>query len=130
MSSNIFFSNNAVLNGGGIKIKSKLPINEDFSFKNKYMNNTAIYGKNIATYPIRISFSLKNGAKEIYSSFHHNKKNLNLKNPPGISLSSTFNFTLSDHFDQIVSTETSRYIDHCLKNKIELLNPFLKVYHL
>lgn len=110
MKSNNFFSNNALLNGGGVKIKSKLPINDDFISVNNFLHNNALYGKNIATYPTRIFISLKNGTKQIYSSVLRTKKNLHLKNPPGIAIPYTLDFKLIDHFDQIVNTETSRYI--------------------
>ena len=56
------FIKNEAENGGGIKIKKKLPVLKD---GNKFIHNTAIYGEDLASYPIRIALE----------SFDKSKKN-------------------------------------------------------
>ena len=48
---NIFINNSAVLEGGAIKWNDEMPIISNNTFE----NNTAVYGDNIASFPLRIS---------------------------------------------------------------------------
>lgn len=56
------FIKNEAENGGGIKIIKNLPV---LNNGNKFMNNIAIYGEDLASYPIRVALE----------SFDKSKKN-------------------------------------------------------
>ena len=47
---NTFSSNKATIEGGAIKWNDEMPV----FLNNKFVNNSAIYGENIASFPIRI----------------------------------------------------------------------------
>ena len=58
---NIFANNFALLEGGAIKWNDEMPIISN----NTFWNNIAVYGENIASFPLRIS--LKNYETKNYS---------------------------------------------------------------
>ena len=62
---NIFVNNSAEIEGGAIKWSDEMP----YFLNNTYINNSAIYGKNIASFPIRIILN-------VYNKTSQNKVNL------------------------------------------------------
>ena len=97
----VFKLNSAFMSGGAIQFMTQLPPIEIIEL-NKFIENTAIYGKNYASFPIRLklmnttSFIRKNGLLSLYLF-------------PGVKLDLTFQFTLFDHFGQPVLLNYSEY---------------------
>ena len=58
ISNNTFSNNKAIIEGGAIKWNDEMPLFSD----NLFFNNSAIYGENIASFPIRIIIKLYNSS--------------------------------------------------------------------
>lgn len=74
ISNNIFVNNSASIEGGCVKWNDEEPLFEN----NTFINNSAIYGENIASFPIRLilNFFYKNNFSDYNYSFPNKDENL------------------------------------------------------
>jgi hypothetical protein len=56
------FVNNSATEGGGLSYTKKKPI----LLNNIFQNNSALYGNDISSYPVRVQLSLENSSEAIY----------------------------------------------------------------
>lgn len=70
LNQNVFRNNYAVKEGGAIKFKEIEPVGW---LNNTYVNNSAIYGKNIAAFPFKIF--MKNNQKQPICKNNYSKTN-------------------------------------------------------
>ena len=107
MQNNTFNSNNAISEGGAIKWNFEMPIIEN----NIFFNNSALYGNDIAAYPIRMTVNLKSdNGSYILSSFGSQIPIIN-----NVTSGNYFPYNISigllDHYGQIVkSLDYNRYL--------------------
>ena len=94
---NIFKRNKAALEGGSIKWNQKMPKIEG---NNIFQNNDALYGSDIASYPIRNRIQLI-----INNSFVTTKNSVNLANiASGSTIETKIQFELIDVYNNVVKT--------------------------
>lgn len=108
---NTFEENEAEIQGGAIKWDESLPeINKK---TNIYINNKALYGEDVASYPIRLqliysilnqnlSSTVFNYFEQVYDSLK-NKSTLEIMNiSSGNDFHCSFNFFLLDYYGNVV----------------------------
>lgn len=94
----IFINNQAIRSGGAIFMDDFLPL---ISSSNIFQANTAKYGPNFASYPIRLALTVFSKNKTIYSSKNTKNSYFILRNEfPGVDFSQELHFELLDHFNQ------------------------------
>ena len=93
LNSNNFTRNQAKIKGGAIHFEKNLP-SSSFRFENIFMNNSAFYGPDFSSYPIRIR------GQNIQKQY---------KIIPGIEMTNAIEFDLIDHYDQIVYISYNTY---------------------
>ena len=105
---NIFNNNKAILEGGSIKWNQKMPkIDENNFFK----NNNALYGSDIASYPIRNRIKLI-----INNSFRTAENSITLDNiASGSKIETRIQFELIDVYNNIVKTANKLYQNYFYK---------------
>ena len=107
---NIFMNNSAGLEGGAIKWSDEMP----YFLNNTYMNNSAIYGEDIASFPIRIILSIYN--KTLVKSVNLsrtdailwavNRSNISLQNiSSGNSIAYILHFEILDVYGKIMNLD-------------------------
>ena len=99
------FIENTAIEGGAIKWMQSLP---SFLSDNTYQSNTAIYGPNIAAFPLKFSLNLYDKQGNFICN-----DNLNIINLTNIQSGGLFpyvlNFVLLDYYNQIVSSISEEY---------------------
>lgn len=103
---NVFEKNQGYIEGGGIKWDKTIPI---INFNNKFINNTALYGNDIASYPIKMKvFIIKDKEKKSLMYFLGNETNSKFILLPNIVSGETLPFDiyleLIDHYNMVVSS--------------------------
>ena len=99
-----FLSNKATYDGGAIKIYDVIPIIE---INNKFYNNSASYGNNLACYPTKYGLTVLSSDEKqtLYNSSTQNETLfLILDQMPGYNLNVSLYFNVMDPFNQTVST--------------------------
>lgn len=97
-----FLENSAKNSGGAIFIKLELPI---IDISNIFQKNIAYYGKDIASFPIRMSLSIYREEKTlIFNSTIKNSSLYLIKNQyPGVNLNILLKIETLDHFNQKIN---------------------------
>ena len=122
---NSFTNNKAKINGGIIYWLYKEPI---FS-NNNYKNNSAFYGSNFSSFPIKLNFTIKANNKIIYDSMKNDSFYFFFKeNNPSLPIPIIINFSILDTYNQKIKevlAENSLIqsdLDKLLFNKTNLMN--------
>ena len=96
---NIFTNNSAIEKGGGLCFANILP-NSNFINYNFFSKNSANYGENFASYPIRILLREPNSTNMFY-----NKTLFQDISIPGLQINHSLSFIMIDHFQQLVNLD-------------------------
>lgn len=122
ISSNNFLNNKALSEGGAIKWNDERP----YFFNNSFENNSAIYGENIASFPIRmilnfynksnfsdVKYKLPNKNEILWNISHQNVSLSNISS--GNSIPYVLEFIVLDVYGQIVNLDEGFFKYNFLK---------------
>ena len=102
ITNNIFDSNTAFKQGGAIKWTGSQPLIDN---SNYFFNNNAIYGQNIATFPIRLNWIVFN--RTDYSYFYQSNDTHSIANiSSGNKLPYILSVQMIDVYGKVVITDS------------------------
>ena len=109
ISRSLLKQNNASTEGGAIKWTHNKPFIDKFTI---FENNLAVYGKNLAGFPIRmrVIFNSKITNQTFYDSFLQNSINILNFQSSGNPLDQNILLSLVDIYNQTVISSSSEYI--------------------